>query len=127
VRDVRRIVKARENTIFNILNIQKSRLTDEQCDELDYRARLHSRANIVNQNTQLPPDEVDKEDRCKCGCNRCRGDSIPLCANEQNLHVLGPGILLLFLFKKSVALILISMVVIYGLFAFITNLLGHQA
>jgi hypothetical protein len=117
-------VKVRENAIMNILNINKSRLTDQQCDELDYRARLHAMANIVNQNTKFNPSEVDQEYRCQCGCNRCRGDYIPFCANEQNLNVLGPGVLLLFLFKKSTAAILVSIVVIYALFSFITNLMG---
>jgi hypothetical protein len=112
---------------MNILNMNKSRLTDQQCDELDYRARLHAMANTVNQNTKLNPNEVDNAYRCLCGCNRCRGDYISLCANEQNLNVLGPGVLLLFLFMKATAAILVTIVAIYGLFSFITNLMGAES
>lgn len=58
---------------MNILDINNSVLTDLQCDELHYIANLHSKANIINENTKNPLNKVHPEDRCYCGCERARG------------------------------------------------------
>lgn len=48
LKDVQRILAVRQNAIYNILNLDQSELSDKDCDELDFRARIHSKANIVN-------------------------------------------------------------------------------
>ncbi len=90
-------------------------------------ARIHAKANIVNVNSNKVYKELSKLDRCECGCEKGRGKPFPLTVNEQKLSILGSGVLLqLFLQKSSIILTLI-LVIIYGIFATVTNLIGMQA
>ena len=52
IEDVANIAKIRRNLVFSLLDIEKQNLTSEDLDEIDYKARIHRRANIVNTNTK---------------------------------------------------------------------------
>ena len=105
----------------------KNILTDEECDEIDHKARIHYKANVLNSNSNSEFRNVPEKRRCYCGCRRTTGDQLDLCTNEQKLDILGPGILLMFLYKRSIIAVLGMILVIYGIFALVTNLIGDQA
>ena len=62
--------------------------------------------------------------KCQCGCKRGKGEYLPICTDEQKLNVLGPGVILMFMFKRAIAANLLMIILIYGVFSLVTNLLG---
>lgn len=94
---------------------------------MDFRARIHGKANTINENSKLDYKDINKIDRCSCGCKKGKGKLIPLLADEQKFKALGPGILLQFMFTKAAAFMLFCIVIIYGLFGITTNLIGKSA
>ena len=54
-----------------------------------------------------------------------KGD-LPIYTDEQRLNVLGPGVILMFLFKRAAVANLIMAILIYGIFALVSNLLGFN-
>ena len=113
--------------VLNILEAGRKVLTNQDCDEIDYKGRIHREANIVNSTTKLDFEQIAQHDRCECGCRRGRGDSIPYWTDEQTLNILGPGVLLMFLFKRAIFVILLMILIIYGIYALTTNLVGSSA
>jgi hypothetical protein len=48
-----------------------------------------------------------------------------ICTDETKLNVLGPGVILMFMFKKSIIINLLMIVLVYGIFSLVTNLMGN--
>ena len=113
--------------VLNILEAGKKVLNQQDCDEIDYKGRIHREANIVNSTTKLNFEKIADHDRCECGCRRGRGDPLPYWTDEQTLNILGPGVLLMFLFKRAIFVILVMILIIYGIYALTTNLMGSSA
>ena len=67
-----------------------------------------------------------KIEGCSCGCRRGVGEPLSIWINEQNLSFLGPGILLFFFYLKHVRMNLIFLLLSYGIFAIITNIISSE-
>lgn len=61
---------------------------------------------------------------CKCGCERVRGDSYPMCCELENINILGSGILLFFYFLKGIAINVLIFVLVFDIYSMATNLMG---
>lgn len=125
--DLKKLIKLRSNKYLEIIKNKKAQLKVKEYDELDFRARIHGKANTINENSKLDFKDINKIDRCNCGCKKGKGKTISIFADEQKLKALGPGILLQFLFTKAAAAILFFIIIIYCLFGLITNLIGSEA
>ena len=53
IQDVRSIATIKQDLISNLEQYRKvkAEISSQQCDEIDFKARLHSNANIVNSNS----------------------------------------------------------------------------
>ena len=98
-------------------------LTDQECEELHYRGKLHREANIANANTKLDFDEAQEGQRCECGCKKARGDKLSVCGDRQELEFLGSGVMLFFLFVKGLIFNILISVLIYCIFSTASNIL----
>lgn len=56
--DVEKIAKIRKNIIFNIFDKKKQKVSDLDCDNIDFKARLHKDANVVNTNTNKSYEDL---------------------------------------------------------------------
>ena len=119
--------KMQQSKILSYMKQGKAQLPVSVYNQLHQAATIHQRANKVNRNSSLEYDRIHELDRCNCGCRRGKGDPYPFCTNQQKLKFLGPGILLLFLFKRAVLSLLLCALLIYSVFALVTNMLGAQA
>jgi DNA-directed RNA polymerase subunit F len=83
IEDVGNIVKVKKNMFLEILNtgIPSLKLENKVCDELDYIARKHSKANTINENSRKAFENINEIDKCKCGCNRGKGKLLSLLTN----------------------------------------------
>lgn len=126
--DVKYICKKNKDVLGNILAIaesHKNELTDNQCDEIDYIARKHYQANRINESYRLEKNETkNQHELCPCGCGKYRGKRIPFWTSISELKFLGSGALLIFMFIKTYAIVMLLALIIYGAFALTTNLLG---
>lgn len=69
VSQIKTISKANQSVLVTLIdNIKKKKLTDEECDQIDFYARLHYKANVVNRNTDNEFSDVEERQRCNCGC-----------------------------------------------------------
>ena len=108
---------------------EQSNIDDEKCDEIAEYATIHSSANIFNSTSMMNHQKI-KEDKdiegCSCGCRRGVGEPLSVWINEQNLSFLGPGILLFFFYLKHVRMCLIFLLLSYGIFSIITNIISSE-
>lgn len=53
-----------------------------------------------------------------------RGKPYPVYTSPQQLSILGPGVILFFYFLKTIPIFLFTIILIYGIFALTTNIMG---
>jgi hypothetical protein len=97
------------------------KIEEEEYDIIDERATRHAHANIINLTTSKELQNIIDERRCTCGCGKGIGEFLPLCTNEQNLSILGSGILLFFFYLRHMRMVMILVYMVYGVYSEITN------
>jgi hypothetical protein len=122
ISSVNSICDATENVLKEIIGSKEDTITDEECEEIHYRANLHRKANMININSHRSKREIkDKEALdslfCHCGCERFKGQSYPVCHDMHELSYIGSGILLFFLLAKGLVVNTAIMLVLYGFYA----------
>jgi len=63
---------------------------------------------------------------CTCGCEHFKGNTYSIFYDIQDINILGSGILLMFLFLKSLVYNVLIFVLIYSIFAMVVNLMGSS-
>lgn len=125
------ITKNQSSMLTEIIGLKNSLLNDVECEEIHFKAKRHSEANILNTHSNMSKKDVIKEPAlkslyCKCGCERVRGDSYPMCCELENISILGSGILLFFYFLKGIAINVLLFLLIFDIFAMASNLMGEK-
>lgn len=128
---IEEIAKNQSSMLTEIIGLKNSLLNDVDCEEIHFKAKRHSEANILNIHSSMNKKDVIKEPAlkslyCKCGCERVRGESYPMCCELENINILGSGILLFFYFLKGIAINVLIFVLIFDIFTMATNLLGDK-
>lgn len=122
ISSVNAICKATENVLGDIIGQKENLISDEECEEIHYRANIHRKANMVNINSHLSKKEIKEKEAldklfCHCGCDRFKGQGYPICHDMQELSYIGSGILLFFLLSKGLIVCTGIMLTIYGFYA----------
>ena len=75
----------------------------------------------------MPPEKVNPDSYCRCGCKRATGEPLPFCINEEEQTFLGPGVILFFFYTKRIFLVVCFSILIYGVFSLVTNLISEES
>jgi hypothetical protein len=51
VHSIEEIAKLSESIIEDIIKFSKSTLSEQECEEIHYKSKVHSAANIINKNS----------------------------------------------------------------------------
>jgi hypothetical protein len=126
---VMELSKLQGSMLDDILGLKDSILTDTDCDEIHFKGRRHSQANILNVFSDKSSKDIQENPAlkslyCKCGCERFRGDHYPMSIELEKISILGSGILLYFYLLRILAIVLMIFITVYAIFAIATNLLG---
>ena len=98
----------------------------EEYDMIHEKAVRHAEANILNVSTSKEIKNILDERRCTCGCGKGIAELLPLCFNEQNLSILGSGIILFFFYLRHMRMLMFFLFMVYGSLSLITYLVNTE-